>query len=32
MVIFGQILAMSLKSQSYDFDVIAHAGTPLGVE
>ena len=23
---------MFLKSQSYDFDVIAHAGAPLGVD
>ena len=30
MVIFWLILAMILKSQSNDFDVIAHAGAPLG--
>ena len=28
----GLILAMFLTFQSYDFDVIAHTGTPLGVE
>ena len=32
LVIFGLILAMFFKSLSYDFDVIAHAGAPLGVE
>ena len=31
-VIFGQLLAMFLKSQSYSFDAIAHTGAPLGVE
>ena len=31
-MIFGPILAMFLRSQSYDFDAIAHTGTPLGVE
>ena len=30
--IFGLILAIFLRSQSYDFDVIAHAGEPLSVE
>ena len=30
--IFGLILAMFLTTQSYDFDAIAHAGAPLGVE
>ena len=29
---FGLILAMFLRSQSYDIDAIAHAGAPLGVE
>ena len=29
---FSAILAMFLKSQSYDFDAFAHAGAPLGVE
>ena len=32
LAIFGLILAMFLTSQPYDFDAIAHAGTPLGVE
>ena len=32
MVILGLILAMLLTYQSYDFDAIAHAGAPLGVE
>ena len=30
--IFGLILAMFLTTQSYNFDAIAHAGAPLGVE
>ena len=29
---FGLILAMILTPQSYDFDIIAHAGAPLGVK
>ena len=32
LTIFGLILAMFLTSQLYDFDAIAHAGPPLGVE
>ena len=32
LAIFGLILAMFLKSQSYYFDIIEHAGTPLDVE
>ena len=32
LAIFGQILAMFLAFQSYDFDAFAHAGAPLGVE
>ena len=32
LVIFVLFLAMFLRSQSYDFDAIAHAGAPLGVE
>ena len=32
LAIFGLILAMFLTSQPYDFDAIAHAGAPLGVE
>ena len=32
LAIFGLILAMFLTSQPYDFDAIAHAGVPLGVE
>ena len=32
LVIFVLILAMFLRSQSKDFDTIAHAGAPLGVE
>ena len=31
LAIFGLILAMFLTSQSYDFDVIAHAEAPSGV-
>ena len=27
---FGQILAMFLRSQSYDFDAFAHTGAPSG--
>ena len=32
LVIVELILAFFLRSQSYDFDAIAHAGAPLGVE
>ena len=32
LVIFGLILAMFLTTQSYDFNAIAHAWAPLGVE
>ena len=32
LVIFGLILAILLRSQTYDFDAILHAGEPLGVE
>ena len=32
LVIFGLILALLLRSQSYDFDAIAHAGALSGVE
>ena len=32
LAIFGLILAIFLTSQPYDFDAIAHAGAPLGVE
>ena len=32
LVIFGLILAMFLRSQSRDYDAIAHTGAPLGVE
>ena len=32
LAIFGRTFAMFLTSQSYDFDAIAHAGAPLGVE
>ena len=32
LVIFGLILVRFLRSQSYDFDAIAHTGASLGVE
>ena len=31
LVIFGLILAIFLRSQSYNFDLIAHRGAPLSV-
>ena len=32
LVIFGLILSMIHRSQSYDFDTIVHTGAPLGLE
>ena len=32
MTVFGLILAMLLRSRSYNFDAIAHAGAHLSVE
>ena len=29
---FGLILAMFITTQSYDFDIFAHAGAPSGAE
>ena len=31
-VVFWSFLTIFLRSQSHDFDAIAHAGAPLGVE